>query len=56
MNASLVSQEYNITSSAEDAFCQYVVMSQPGSGVEVTITEGSTSENASCGSVSILCK
>ena len=56
VNASLTSQEYNITSSAEAEFCRYIVASQPGSGVEVTIAEGFTSGDFPCGSVSILCK
>ena len=53
LNATLTSQEYTITSSDDTQFCSYVITTQPGSGVEATITDGA-SVGTRCGDVTVL--
>ena len=53
LNANLTSQEYTITSSNDVHRCSYIIMTQPGSGVEGTITDG-TSSGVGCGAVTVL--
>lgn len=46
----MTSQQYAITSSNDSQRC-YVIATQPGFGVEVTITDTNTSSSIGCGEV-----
>ena len=50
----LMSQQHTITSNKSNAErCSYVIMSSPGSGVEVTITADTLGAGVGCSSVKV---